>query len=590
MEFVVCALTIVILILLYNKRKSSKELERTRNAYLRQIGEQQEELISVQKKHNLAKVKLSEQEEEIANLKRKLTETYQELEFYRNIEEDSGKLNVKTDRDEHKQLIEQAARQIRKAKTNNLPTVKDEDADEPRGKMLLDEEQRLTCDKMEWSGGNFFVTGKAGTGKSFLLDVFRRITCKSHIVLAPTGIAALNVSGATLHSAFGYYNLVNLDVDQITIDTIRLKSEKRLLLRNVSTIIIDEISMVSADTFEKIDRILKALNYSNLPFGGKQILLFGDLFQLPPVVKAGQYEYLMDKYGGIYFFCSHAYKKGNFRFVELTINHRQKDDAEYFSLLNRIRDGSATSADIQLLNSRVSQDTSIYDRYTALLPTKAEVEKINQLRIDQLKTDSFTYQAKVVLEKYPNKNHSLENIFPIAQSLCLKKGTLVMMVANDPEHRWVNGTLGIVSNLSDKSISVAINKRVYDIHPTEFTEQEITYENGEIRYEDVLKVAQYPIVPAYAITIHKSQGQTYQNIVCDIDRCFASGQAYVALSRCESLEGLHLRRPISGASIRIDKTVLDFYQNSVKKEKMQIEKEKTLDESMIALENSEIDL
>jgi hypothetical protein len=419
---------------------------------------------------------------------------------------------------------------------------------------------------MENGNQNFFITGKAGTGKSFLLDVFRKTTSKSHVVLAPTGIAALNVNGVTLHSTFGYYNLVNLDVDVISEKTIRLKSEKAIILRRVSTIIIDEISMVRADTFDKIDRILKAVNNNDKPFGGKQVFLFGDLFQLPPVVKRNEYEYLYDKYGGIYFFCSEAFRKGNFRFVELTINHRQKDDADYFALLNRIRDGSATSRDLDLLNTRVVKDESMYDRFTTLLPTKAEVEKVNQYHMDHLRSQLFTYHAEVVLDKKPNENRNLEAIFPIVTRLQLKKGALVMMVANDIDHRWVNGTLGIVAGLTEKGISVAIDKRVYEIHRTEFTEQEITYVNGRIVYEDVYKVLQYPVVPAYAITIHKSQGQTYKNIVCDIDRCFASGQAYVALSRCSSLEGMHLKNSVSGASIHVDRTVLDFYNSQIKPE------------------------
>lgn len=371
----------------------------------------------------------------------------------------------------------------------------------------------------------------------------------------------MNVGGATIHSTFGYDNLENLSLDMISQKTLRLKSEKQLILQRVSTIIIDEISMVRVDTLEKIDKILKIINNNDVPFGGKQLLLFGDLFQLPPIAKLPEREYLLDRYGGIHFFFSNAYKAGNFRFLELTINHRQKDDAEYFALLNRIREGKATTEDINTLNTRVVKDTSIYDRFTTLLPKKADVESINQHRIAQLDSIGYTYNAKVVLDKYPNKNHNLEAIFPIAHSLYLKKGALVMMVANDAEHRWVNGTLGIISSLTNNSISVAIDGRTYDIPPCDFTEQEITYEDGVIRYEDVLRIVQYPIVPAYAITIHKSQGQTFQNIVCDVNQCFANGQAYVALSRCASLNGLHLSRPISGASIRVDKDVLNFYRS-----------------------------
>ena len=181
--------------------------------------------------------------------------------------------------------------------------------------------------------------------------------------------------------------------------------------------------------------------------------------------------------------------------------------------------------------------------------------------MNKLDTPLFTYHSKVILDKYPDKNHNLENIFPILNTLQLKKGALIMMVANDRNHRWVNGTLGIVHSLTENSIYVAVNKRVYEIKQENFTEQEITYSNGKIVYEDVFTVAQYPIVPAYAITIHKSQGQTYKNIICDVDRCFANGQAYVALSRCSSMEGLHLKKSISSTSIRVDRDVLSFYHS-----------------------------
>lgn len=558
MELAICILIISTLILFRKNKKTEKHLQSVMANHSEQIEKLNNQIRILSQERDTATAKVSACLHEISVLENNLEVANRKLDFYKNIEEDSGNLNVSEHSELQQKLLEQAAARIKEERTQPQNSVSLDVTD-----ALLDREQAIACDKMERSQANFFITGKAGTGKSFLLDVFRKATQKSHIVLAPTGIAALNVEGATLHSTFGYYNLVNLDVDAISSSTIRLKSEKQLILKRVSTIIIDEISMVRADTFDKIDRILKAINHNNLPFGGKQILLFGDLFQLPPVAKTKEYDYLLDRYGGVYFFCSDAYKHGNFQFMELTINHRQKDDAEYFSLLNRIRDGSVTEEDINILNSRVVQDSSIYDRFTTLLPTKAEVESLNQYHIDQLDSTRYTYQARVVLNKYPNNNHNLESVFPIATSLHLKKGALVMMVANDPEHRWVNGTLGIVSKLSNDGISVAINRQIYDIHPFDFTEQEITYANGKITYEDVLKVKQFPLVPAYAITIHKSQGQTYQNIVCDIDRCFANGQAYVALSRCASLSGLHLKRKISGASIHVDKSVLDFYNTQI---------------------------
>lgn len=539
MELVISVLIAIIIFQAFKVHNLSKREKQANLERQQAIGQLQEKTGILERDksaiaHEKAalQVQLDKRLQEISRLKDTLKETERELDFYKNIEAASGELNVPS------------------------TTVQERNA-------KLDPEQSAVCGEMENSNINFFITGKAGTGKSFLLNTFRKETKKGTIVLAPTGIAALNVGGATLHSAFGYHNLVNLDINEIFSWTIRLKSEKQLVLKHVSTIIIDEISMVRADTFDKIDRILKVINNNNKPFGGKQILLFGDLFQLPPVAQPREREYLYDRYGGIHFFCADAYKRANFHFRELTINHRQKEDAEYFELLNRVRDGSVTLEDIETLNARVVQDSSVYDRFTTLLPTKAEVERLNQNHIRRLNSREYTYEATIIHDKHPDKNRSLEALFPINKTLHLKKGALVMMVANDPGHRWVNGKLGIVSELSNKGISVAIDRNVYDIHPFEFSEQEVTYENGKLTYENILTITQYPIVPAYAITIHKSQGQTYQNIVCDIDRCFADGQAYVALSRCANLNGLHLARQISRASIRVDKNVLDFYHKSI---------------------------
>ncbi len=527
-------------------------------------------------------------------LRIELQDLRKKLNFYTNIEEAAENLNVQEDTEERDRLLKKAAEQIlsnREKKKEAHPQKTEEpsltasstagstiapagtesfievpETEEPDDSIpLLDEEQTFACNYMDTTNENVFVTGKAGTGKSFLLDVFRNTTDKNHIVLAPTGIAALNVNGATLHSTFGYFNLVNLRIEEISSDTIKLKSEKQAVLRRVSTIIIDEISMVRADTFDKIDRILKVINKTDAPFGGKQMLIFGDLFQLPPVTKSQEYDYLLDRYGGIFFFHSDAYKSGNFKFIELTQNHRQKGDQKFFEILNRIREGLATDDDIALLNKRYSPTEDIYeDRFVSLFPTKAEAERVNREHINQLESNEFVYCAKTLLDKYPNKNKSIESIFPIANELRLRLGASVMMVANDPEHRWVNGTLGIVKKLSEDAIYVSFGEnRTYEIHLFEFDEQEVTYANGVISYEKVYSVSQYPLVPAYAITIHKSQGQTYRDVACDIDRCFASGQAYVALSRCASLSGLHLKSRITPTSIKVDREVLEFYRKQI---------------------------
>lgn len=525
MEFVIICLITLVVVLLFKAHSLSEDAKRAQQEY-------QAKISSLEQANTALQDQTSKCIQAITDLKDTLAKTERELDFYKNIEAASGELNVPSE------------------------PVHGDDAQ-------LDPEQADIYHEMEYSNDNFFITGKAGTGKSFLLNAFKKRTQKSYIVLAPTGIAALNVDGVTLHSAFGFYNLVNLNIDGISPWTIRLKSEKKLVLKQISTIIIDEISMVRADTFEKIDRILKVINETNEAFGGKQILLFGDLFQLPPIANKTEHEFLLDHFGGIHFFCSHAYKQSDFHFRELTINHRQKEDAAFFEILNRIRDGSVTAEDIRALNTRIVHDFSVYDRFTTLLPTKAEVEKLNQRHIRQLDSKEYIYRAAIIKDKYPDKKHSLEALFPIADTLRLKKGALVMMVANDPEHRWVNGTLCIVEALSSNRIFVSINRRTYDIAPFEFSEQEVTYENGKLVYEDILTVMQFPIVPAYAMTIHKSQGKTYQNIICDINRCFADGQAYVALSRCASLNGLHLTHEVSPASIKVDKSVLDFYNKSI---------------------------
>ena len=500
------------------------------------------------------------------------------LNFYADIEEESGNLVVSEDEAERNRLLELAKTQILANQKNS--TIQNKSSSQnPRGEefegknssektaseLVLDPEQQQACEYMRNTKENIFITGKAGTGKSFLLDAFTGTTSKKFIVLAPTGIAALNVKGVTLHSAFGYDNLVNLALEDITDKTIKLKSEKRLVLQQVETIIIDEISMVRADIFDKIDRILQVINRNDLPFGGKQILAFGDLFQLPPITKGEEWLYLKGKYGGSYFYLSHAYKNGNFKFIELTINHRQNSDKKFFEILNRVREGKTTSEDISTLNTRVITDESINNRITTLFPTKASAEEVNRQHLMELPSKEYTYQARITKNKYPDKTKNMEAVFPITSTLRLKNGALVMMVANDPGHRWVNGTLGIIHELKDDCIYVSINKKTYEVPLAEFKEQEIKYINGKLTYEDVFCVSQFPLVLAYAITIHKSQGQTYQHIVCDIDNCFTSGQAYVALSRCASLEGLYLKSQVTQKNIQVDHDVLDFYLSQKEK-------------------------
>ncbi len=423
----------------------------------------------------------------------------------------------------------------------------------------LDEEQKAAFDLVINSNRNVFITGKAGTGKSYLLRMLVKSITKKTVVLAPTGIAALNIQGATLHSTFGYRNLVDLDTDQIAANTIRLKSEKKKLLLEAETIIIDEISMVRADVFTKIDKILRVLNKSDKVFGGKQIVIFGDLFQIPPIVKRNEYQYLIDTYGGRHFFHSPAYKNADFCLFELTINHRQKDDVIFFDILNRVREGNVSPDDIDVLNNRASADITAERRIVKLYSHKADAESINTEELSKIPAKQYTYECTVSYSKKNLTQNMIDDLFPISATLHLKLGALVMMVNNDLAHRWVNGTLGIVSYLDDNELKVTIDGYEYEILPVKFEQKEATYENGKITYQTTCEVVQFPVILAYAITIHKSQGMTYNKVGCDINKCFEPGQAYVALSRCTNLEGLYLLGKVSPHSLRVDSEVVEFY-------------------------------
>jgi len=490
---------------------------------------------------------LEEKNKYISDLLKENKELKKNLEFYTEIDSDSAKLNTE----------------------DTLPTVdlvnvdKDNIADKEQQTSEikeLDKEQKYAFDLLSNTNKNLFITGKAGTGKSYLLREFSKRTDKKILLLAPTGIAAINVNGATLHSTFGYDNLSTLSLDQISKDAIKLKKEKISLLKAVDVFIIDEISMVRSDVFEKINKILQIIMKNTKPFGGKRFVLFGDLYQLPPIAKRDEIKYLNDNFGGIFFFSSEVYKKGNFEFIELTINHRQEKDKIFFNILNNIRQACITDKDIAELNKRYCCDTTELRRVIKLFPKKANVDKTNEEELNKIPGKEYIYKSTITFSK--TVNNIVDTNFPISDKLRLKVGALVMMVVNDVNKQWVNGTLGIVKKLTDDSITVTINERDYDVLQSEFKQQEAVYKDGKIEYVPVMTVKQYPLILAYAITIHKSQGMTYQKIACDVSDTFARGQAYVALSRCTSLSGLYLLNKISKTSVfSVDDDVKEFYQN-----------------------------
>ena len=519
-----------------------------------------------------------------------------ELEFYTEIESDSNKLNISSLPDNTDRLLDdleasissdtllgKSFKEARKERDNsetperiiNSSNINKEDTPE----LKLDEDQLEALSFFESCNDNAFITGKAGTGKSFLLSAFARLSEKRGYKLlkvAPTGIAALNIKGTTIHRAFGYDNLESVDIAEIDNNTLILDPQKRILLQQTDIIIIDEISMVNPDTFDKMDLILRIVCKDDRLFAGKRMILFGDMFQLEPVVnQKSKKEYLMEKYGSVFFFDSESYKKGAFHFIELKTNHRQKNDSVFFNMLNRIREGSTTEEDYTILNERVLSNKSEARRILTLYSTKAEADKVNQDELSKIHSKEYRYPAKIVMNNKADQTRLVDYNLPYKQELVLKVGALIMMTANDPQNRWVNGTLGIVKKLEPNSIEVTINSQTYEVPLFSFRQYDAVYKEGRIKYEETLQVSQYPILLAYAMTIHKSQGMTYQQIAVDLSRCFASGQAYVALSRCSSLEGLHLLSRIKkGRVSMVNPRVKEFYLEEIQKEKKLLNSDK----------------
>lgn len=448
------------------------------------------------------------------------------------------------------------------------------EAGEPETVYRINKELNLAHTIIEETGENLFLTGKAGTGKTTFLNHLRESSSKMMVVLAPTGVAAINAGGNTIHSFF-QLPLSPYVPGQGFIGNekrfYRFNKLKRRIIASMSLLVIDEVSMVRPDILDGIDSILRRYRHSQLPFGGVQLLLIGDLRQLPPVVKEEEWQLLSPHYESMYFFESHALKRAGFQTIELTSVFRQSDQ-EFISILNNIRDGKADRETIKRLNSRFIPDFNPADSegYIRLTTHNRLASGVNSQKLSELKTKPRSYQALI-------KGEFPEPLFPVEKNMTLKVGAQVMFVKNDigADRRYYNGMLGTVTALDDDKITVRSLKTGNEIEVErvvwENTRYVVNESEKEIRQESIGEFMQFPLRLAWAITIHKSQGLTFEKAIIDAALSFAPGQTYVALSRCKSLEGLVLGRKIPVGAIITDSTInsfVDYCENNVPVEGM----------------------
>jgi len=399
--------------------------------------------------------------------------------------------------------------------------------------------------------GHLFVTGRAGTGKSTLLRALRDMISQEAVVLAPTGLAAVNVGGQTIHSFFGFPPRL------IRPDDIR-RSRNGRLMRRLKLIIVDEVSMVRSDLMWAIDQSLR-LNRGRPrePFGGVRLLLFGDLHQLPPVVQSGEVaEHLESAHGGPFFFQIPALGEGaGMSLIELEHVFRQNDEM-LLRVLNRIRDGEVTEEDLAVLNVRAHAIRTLGEgeSFVILTPTNAAAQRINTAYLEALPGEVRPYEAGI-------SGEFNESAHPTDATLLLKPGAKVILLRNDPDKRWVNGTIARIARLETKRVWIEIDGNLHEIEPVSWEARRYAYDQGaEKIVENVTGTfRQFPLRLAWALTIHKSQGLTLDRVYIDLGRgTFAHGQAYVALSRCRSLDGLALARPLRPHDILFDRSAMGY--------------------------------
>ena len=405
---------------------------------------------------------------------------------------------------------------------------------------------------MEHSDNSLFITGRAGTGKSTLLQYFKKHTELNIVVLAPTGVAAVNIGGATIHSFFKFKPDITMEKAWVAGG----KAKNPTLYQKLDCLVIDEISMVRADLLDCIDAFMRRIRGTMAPFGGCRVIFFGDLYQLPPVVTRDDAEIFRTRYASAFFFSSDVIARTPLTFIELDHIYRQSDD-EFIRILNAIRENKATIADLNILNTRINEDYAPPpEEYVIhLTGTNRDADAYNTYQLNSLEGETYVYQATST-GSFDRRTE------PAPRELILKIGAQVMMTSNDREKRFINGTVGRVEDLSYMdgapvaSIRLTSGKLI-DVGQNSWEMFKFSYSEKSRRITTEISgtYTQLPLILAWGITIHKSQGKTFDRLAIDLPQSFAHGQTYVALSRATTLEGIVLKRPLTLRHIIMDPVV-----------------------------------
>src|SRR3954470_15659501 len=425
----------------------------------------------------------------------------------------------------------------------------------------------LAADFINYSNRSVFLTGKAGTGKTTFLRYIRQYTNKQTAVVAPTGVAAINAGGVTIHSLFqipftpyipapqGFTRNSGLMDRNSLLGHIRMNRERRDMLQKLELLIIDEISMVRCDVLDAVDAVLRSTrSRHNEPFGGIQVLYIGDMFQLPPVAGDSEWNILSAYYRSPYFFDSRVVYEQPPVYIELDKIYRQNEQ-QFIDVLNKVRNNAMDKAGFELLESRFDPwfEQNKDDKYIVLTTHNYKADAINAEEMNRLKGSIKTYQATI-------DGDFNDKSYPAEALLQLKEGAQVMFIKNDPEKRYFNGKIGIITRLEDNAVYVQCKGEPLEIEvkPERWDNIRYSLDNEEVKQDVIGYFKQLPLRLAWAITIHKSQGLTFDKAVIDAGSAFAAGQVYVALSRCTTLQGIVLKSKLTSAGLRNDERIVQF--------------------------------